>query len=57
MRNVVIKTAEPDSTKYAPKIMVKNLDSTYSKAYPEQVADNATQMNAEEINILLGLIN
>ena len=33
--------------------MVKILDSTYAKAYLNQVAKNATQMNAEERTLLL----
>ena len=37
--------------------MIKTLDSTYSKAYLEQVAANATQLNDEEINQLIGILN
>ena len=36
--------------------MVKILDITYAKADLNHVADNATQLNAEEITLLLSLI-
>ena len=36
--------------------MVKILDSTYAKAYINQVANNATHLNSEEITLLLRLL-
>ena len=36
--------------------MVKNIDSTYSKAYLEQVAANSTELNSDYISQLLGLL-
>ena len=36
--------------------MVKIFDSNYVKAYLKQVADNATQLNAEEITQLISLL-
>ena len=51
-----MKTAEPYSTREATGILVKILDSTYAKAYLKQVANNATQMNAEERTQLLRLL-
>ena len=46
MREVVIQTAEPVSTREATEILVKILNSTYVKAYLRQVADNVTHMNS-----------
>ena len=37
--------------------MVKILDSTYVKEYLKQLADNATQLNAEERTQLLSLFS
>ena len=56
MRKVVMKTAEPASTREATEQMVKILNNTYAKADLKQVADNATQMKAEEITQLLRLL-
>ena len=53
---VVIHTTEPVSTKEATEILVKILGSTYAKADLKQVANNATQLNAEERNQLLRLL-
>ena len=47
MREVVVHTIEPASTQEATEQMVKNLDSTYEESDLKQVADNATQLNAE----------
>ena len=47
MCEVVIQTAEPASTQEATEKMLKILDSTYAKADLEQVATNASHMNAE----------
>ena len=55
IREVVMHTAEPDSTREATEKMVKILDSTYEKACLKQVADNSTQMNSEERTQLLSL--
>ena len=57
MRDVVIHTEEPSSTKKATEIMVKTLDSTYEKAYFEHIAANATQLNSKERDMLLYLLN
>ena len=56
MRKVVIQTGEPSSTQEATELMVKILDSTYVKADLKQVANNATHLNAEEITLLLRLL-
>ena len=56
MSEVVIQTAYPDSTKLSTEIMVKILDNTYANVDHEQVTYNATQMNADEINMLLSLL-
>ena len=53
---VVMHTAEPSSTWEATEQMFKIVYSTYAKAYLKQVADNATQMNHEERNLLLILL-
>ena len=42
MREVVMKNAEPSSTQEATENMLKSLDSTYTKADLNQVADNAS---------------
>ena len=52
MREVLMQTVEPDSTREDTKKMVKILDSTYEKADLEQVV-YAIQMNAEERTLLL----
>ena len=56
IREVVMQTAEPASTREATELMVKILDSTYVKADLKEVADNATQLNAEERTMLLSLL-
>ena len=56
MRKVVMNTAEPDSTREATDRMVKILDNTYEKADLEHVVDNAIHLNAEEITLLLSLL-
>ena len=50
-----MQTAEPASTIEATEILLKIIDSTYEKAYLKQVADNATQLDAEERTQLLRL--
>ena len=42
MREVCMKTVEPDSTREAPGLIVKILNSTYAKADLKMVANNAT---------------
>ena len=56
MREVLMKTADPASTIEATERMVKNLNSTYAKADLNQVANNATQLNAEERTQLLSIV-
>ena len=56
IQEVVMQAAEPAYTIEATERMVKILDSTYVKAYLKQVANNATQMNYEERNLLLILL-
>ena len=56
MSEVVMQTAEPDSTREATERMVKILDSIYVKADLSKVADNKTQMKDEERTLLLSLI-
>ena len=46
MNEVVIQTAEPDSTQEATERMFKIFESTYAKADLNQVSDNVTQLNA-----------
>ena len=53
MNEVVMQTAEPDSTGEATERLVKKLDSNYAKADLKQVYANATQLNSDEINQLL----
>ena len=53
MRKVGLKTAEPFSTRKSTERLVKIIVSTYVKANIKRVADNATQLNAEEINKLI----
>ena len=47
MCGVIMQTAEPVSTMEATEMFLNFLDSTYVKAYLEQVAANAVQINAE----------
>ena len=56
MREVVMQTVEIASTREATDRMVKILNSAYAKAELKQVADNATQLNYEEIDQLISLI-
>ena len=46
MREVVMQTAEPTSTREVTQRMVKTLDSTYANADLKHVV-NASQLNAE----------
>ena len=46
MRKVVMQTEEPVSKREDNEGVVKNINSTYAKADLEEVAANATQMNA-----------
>ena len=55
MREVVIHTAEPASTREATDQMVKIIDNVYAKADLEQVV-NANHLNAEEITLLLSFL-
>ena len=56
MREVVMHTLEPSSTREATERMVKILDINYAKADLKQVDDNTTQLNYEERTLLLSLI-
>ena len=56
MRELVMQTAEPVSTREATKRLVKILDITYSEASLEHVAANTTHMNAGERTKLLRLL-
>ena len=56
MREVVMHTTEPASTREATEGMVKILDSTYVKADIKHVAHNSTELNAEEGTQLLSLL-
>ena len=51
-----MQTAEPDSTREATERIVKILNSNYEMAHCKQIANNATQMNAEERTQLLSLL-
>ena len=50
-----MQTLEADFTRDATEILVKILDITYEKADLKKVANNATQMDTEEITWLLRL--
>ena len=56
MREVVMQTAEPASTQEDTERILKILDITYAKGYLEQVFANSIQLNAEEITLLLCLL-
>ena len=56
MCEVAIQTEEPFYTREATERLVKILDSTYTKVYLEQLAANATHMNAEERTQLIRLL-
>ena len=53
MREVVMQTAEPASTKEATERMLKILDSTYANSDLNLLADNPRHMNSEERIMLL----
>ena len=55
MSEVVMKTAEPASTREATERMVKILDITYKKADLNNLV-NDSQINAEERTLLLNLL-
>ena len=55
MCKVIMQTAEPASKREATERMVKILDGTYVKSDLNQVADNATQLNAEERTRLISI--
>ena len=48
MREVLIQTAEPVSTREATERLVEIIGSIYVEADLEQLASNANQLNAEE---------
>ena len=56
MRELVIQNSETASTRESTEILVQILNSTYAKADLKQVADNATEINAEEITQLLSFL-
>ena len=56
MREVVMQTSEPVSTREATDKLVEILYSAYSKSNLKQVANNATQMNSEKRTQLLRLL-
>ena len=56
MREVVMHTAEPFSTREATEALLKILGSAYAKENLKQVANNANQLNAEERAQLLRLL-
>ena len=56
MREVVMLPVEPTSTKEGTEHMVKILNSTYVEVNLKKVADNSTQLNSEEITLLLSLL-
>ena len=56
MCEIVIQTTEPVSTIEANEVLVKILDSTYSKADLKQVSDNTTHINAKERTQILRLV-
>ena len=48
MIQVVIKTAEPVSTREYIEMLVKIIENSYVKSNLEQLSANATQLNTEE---------
>ena len=56
MRVVLMQTVEPASKIETTDILLKIFDGTYVKAVLKQVANNSTQMNAEEITQLIWLL-
>ena len=57
IREVVMHTSKPASTREYTKIMIKNICIIYAKSEFEQVAANAVQLNADEKINLMSLIN
>ena len=55
MREVLMQTEKPASTREASEIMIQILDSTYAKADLKQVV-NASQLDYEERTLLLSLL-
>ena len=55
MREVKMQTVEPFYSIEATERLVKILDITYEKSDLEQVANNTTHMNADEITQLQSL--
>ena len=53
MHEVVMQTAEPDSTREATERIMKILDSTYAKADLENIVANNNHLNAEKRTLLL----
>ena len=45
MRDVVMHTEDPDSTKYSTEIIVKVIEIKYAKEYLQQVVSYAIQLN------------
>ena len=56
MREAVMQTAEPASTREYTEGIVKILENTYAKVDLKQVVDNAIQLNAKERTMLLILL-
>ena len=56
MHEVVMKTAEPVSTREATERLLKALNSTYAKADLEHVATNTNHINSEKITQLQRLL-
>ena len=56
MREVAMQNSEPAYTQENTGRMVKILDSTYEKSELEHLFSNASQLNAEEITLLLSLL-
>ena len=56
MREVVIQTEEPASTREATEILVKIINSNYVKADLENISKSTIHLNAEEITQLLRII-
>ena len=57
MREVVMQTVEPASKQEATEQMVNILNITYVKADLNQIDDCETHMNAEEITLLISLLD
>ena len=52
MREVIIHTAEPDSTKETTNIIVNIINITYKKFHLEEIASGTTQINDKEKSLL-----